>query len=78
MKTLTGAKFKSKFSEVIRWIKVRKKLNIAFDYAKEIVDRCIPKKNKIGKRELGKFSKMEGYWMSPDFQVTTEEDFPSR
>ena len=42
----------------------------------EIIGFFIPKKRKKGERVIGKFDKMEGYWMAPDFQITSEDEFP--
>ena len=76
MKILAVGEFKSRFSEVVQWVKQGEEVSVTYGRAKEIIGYFIPKMKKRRKRQLGKYTKMKGYWMSPDFRVTTEDEFP--
>jgi hypothetical protein len=77
MKTLTVGEFKAQFSSVIEMIKAGEEVEVTFGKQKEVIGVFKPKeKKKEGKRKFGTFNNTPGYYMAPDFNETTEEEFP--
>jgi antitoxin (DNA-binding transcriptional repressor) of toxin-antitoxin stability system len=77
MKTLTVGEFKAQFSSVIEMIKAGEEVEVTFGKQKEVIGVFKPKEKKKARlRKFGTFNNTPGYYMAPDFNETTEEEFP--
>ena len=80
MKTLTVGEFKAQFSSVIEMIKQGEEVEVTFGKQKEVIGVFKPKEKKKDNslRKFGTLKNTPGYYMAPDFNETTFEDFPMK
>jgi antitoxin (DNA-binding transcriptional repressor) of toxin-antitoxin stability system len=80
MKTLTVGEFKAQFSNVIELIKAGEEVEVTFGKQKQVIGVFKPKEKKKNKevRKFGTLNNTPGYFMAPDFNETTFEDFPMK
>jgi hypothetical protein len=79
MKTLTVGEFKAQFSSVIELIKAGEEVEVTFGKQKEVIGVFKPKAKKKDKMvKIGMLKNTPGYFMAPDFNETTFEDFPMK
>jgi len=76
MKTLTVGDFKSKFSEVIEWVKNGEEIAVTYGKSKKIIGYFSKNKNtkkeKPAKRTFGSLKHL-GFELTDDFEMTPEE-----
>lgn len=74
MRTYTVGEFKTKFSEILEWVRSGEQIAVAFGQKKEIVAYLVPKIAKSGaKRPLGLLAGKAKVTFAPDFDITEEE-----
>ena len=74
MRTYTVGEFKTKFSEILEWVRSGEQVAVAFGQKKEIVAYLVPKTAKSGaKRPLGILAGKAKVTFAADFKITEEE-----
>jgi antitoxin (DNA-binding transcriptional repressor) of toxin-antitoxin stability system len=74
MKTMSVGELKTHFSEALKRVAKGEKIGITYGRKKEIKALLVPKDEKLPQRKLGILEGKE-YFMSDDFNITTEEEF---
>lgn len=75
MKTVQVAEFKARFSEIIDLVKLGEEICVVKGKNNEVAGYFSFKKNKRKADLMGIWKSESGYFMSKDFNKTTEEEF---
>jgi hypothetical protein len=75
MKTMHVADFKAQFSDVMEWVQNGEEIRVIKGRSGELAGYFMMKEEKPKKRILGALSHVKGFYMAPDFNETTDEEF---
>ncbi|TKK69860.1 prevent-host-death protein [Ilyomonas limi] len=74
MKTMSIGELKTHLLEALKYVEKGEKTGITYCRKKEIKALLVPKDENVPQRKLGILEGKE-YFMSDDFNITTEEEF---
>ncbi|MCF2488944.1 type II toxin-antitoxin system Phd/YefM family antitoxin [Dyadobacter sp. CY347] len=75
MKTMTVGEFKTHFSQVLKDVEKGEKIGITFGRKKEVKAFLVPNDVHREPRKLGILQGKGEFFMSDDFQTTTDDEF---
>ena len=75
MKTMTVGEFKTHFSQALKDVENGEKIGITFGRKKEVKALLVPNETQKEPRRLGILQGKGEFFMSDDFQTTTEDEF---